>query len=138
MRRVALRWLELVAALPATYGASGVGRRSRRARKQGIVFSDYRRGQLHGRSRDFINRPAADPHGHDDGRPGGRETGLPARPSRIARREGAGYARAVRQEHLGDRHEFLPTVHGSTVLRLTLTTSYAMEDPAHPNYRRTC
>ena len=32
-----------------------------------------RRGELHGGSRELHHRPAADPHRHDHGRPGGRQ-----------------------------------------------------------------
>ena len=95
-----------------------------------------RRGELHGRPRQLHHRRAADPHGHDHGRPGRRPVGLPAEALTIATAlKSMGYATGqFGKNHLGDLNEFLPTVHGFDEFFGYLYHLDAMEDPAHPAY----
>ena len=110
----------------------------RQDRRRGhAVHRLLRRGELHGGPRQLHHRRAADPHRHDHGRPG-RRTDRPAggrrRPSpRRSRR--MGYATGqFGKNHLGDKNEFLPTVHGFDEFFGYLYHLDAMEDPCHPNY----
>ena len=95
-----------------------------------------RRSQLHGRPGEFHHRPAADPHGHDDRRPGRREVGMPAEAPTIATvLKTMGYATGqFGKNHLGDLNQYLPTVHGFDEFYGYLYHLDAMEDPCHPNY----
>src|SRR4030081_2619422 len=66
----------------------------------------------------------------------GAPTGLPAQAVTIATAlKGMGYATGqFGKNHLGDKNEFLPTVHGFDEFFGYLYHLDAMEDPAHPNY----
>jgi arylsulfatase len=66
----------------------------------------------------------------------GAPTGLPAEAITIATvLKSMGYATGqFGKNHLGDRNEFLPTVHGFDEFFGYLYHLDAMEDPAHPNY----
>jgi arylsulfatase len=66
----------------------------------------------------------------------GAPTGLPAAAPTIATALGAmGYATGqFGKNHLGDKNEFLPTVHGFDQFFGYLYHLDAMEDPCHPNY----
>ena len=66
----------------------------------------------------------------------GAPIGLPAAAPTIARAPGAmGYATGqFGKNHLGDKNEFLPTVHGFDQFFGYLYHLDAMEDPCHPNY----
>ncbi len=66
----------------------------------------------------------------------GAPTGLPAAAPTIASALGAmGYATGqFGKNHLGDKNEFLPTVHGFDQFFGYLYHLDAMEDPCHPNY----
>jgi arylsulfatase len=66
----------------------------------------------------------------------GAPTGLPAEAVTIASAlKGMGYATGqFGKNHLGDKNEFLPTVHGFDEFFGYLYHLDAMEDPCHPNY----
>jgi arylsulfatase A-like enzyme len=66
----------------------------------------------------------------------GAKIGLPAEASTIANAlKSMGYATGqFGKNHLGDRNEFLPTVHGFDEFFGYLYHLDAMEDPAHPGY----
>src|SRR5215212_1269052 len=66
----------------------------------------------------------------------GAPTGLPAEACTIATAlKAQGYATGqFGKNHLGDKNEFLPTVHGFDEFFGYLYHLDAMEDPAHPNY----
>ena len=66
----------------------------------------------------------------------GAPTGIPAQAVTIATAlKGMGYATGqFGKNHLGDKNEFLPTVHGFDEFFGYLYHLDAMEDPAHPNY----
>jgi len=66
----------------------------------------------------------------------GAPTGLPAEAVTIATAlKGMGYATGqFGKNHLGDKNEFLPTVHGFDQFFGYLYHLDAMEDPCHPNY----
>src|SRR3954452_398503 len=66
----------------------------------------------------------------------GAPTGLPAQAITIAQAlKGMGYATGqFGKNHLGDKNEFLPTVHGFDEFFGYLYHLDAMEDPAHPAY----
>src|SRR5450631_2890134 len=66
----------------------------------------------------------------------GAPTGLPAQAVTIAAAlKGMGYATGqFGKNHLGDKNEFLPTVHGFDEFFGYLYHLDAMEDPAHPAY----
>ena len=66
----------------------------------------------------------------------GAPTGIPAQAVTIATAlKGMGYATGqFGKNHLGDKNEFLPTVHGFDEFFGYLYHLDAMEDPAHPDY----
>src|SRR4029078_7706360 len=66
----------------------------------------------------------------------GAPTGIPAEAVTIATAlKGMGYATGqFGKNHLGDKNEFLPTVHGFDEFFGYLYHLDAMEDPCHPNY----
>ena len=66
----------------------------------------------------------------------GAPTGIPAQAVTIATAlKGMGYATGqFGKNHLGDKNEFLPTVHGFDEFFGYLYHLDAMEDPAHPAY----
>ena len=66
----------------------------------------------------------------------GAPTGIPAEAATIATAlKGMGYATGqFGKNHLGDKNEFLPTVHGFDEFFGYLYHLDAMEDPAHPGY----
>jgi arylsulfatase len=66
----------------------------------------------------------------------GAPTGLPAEASTLATAlKSMGYATGqFGKNHLGDKNEFLPTVHGFDEFYGYLYHLDAMEDPCHPNY----
>ena len=70
----------------------------------------------------------------------GAAIGIPAQAVTIATAlKGMGYATGqFGKNHLGDKNEFLPTVHGFDEFFGYLYHLDAMEDPAHPTTRRIC
>jgi arylsulfatase A-like enzyme len=66
----------------------------------------------------------------------GAPTGIPAEAVTLAAAlKGMGYATGqFGKNHLGDKNEFLPTVHGFDEFFGYLYHLDAMEDPCHPNY----
>ena len=110
----------------------------RQDRRRGhAVHRLLRRGKLHGGPRQLHHRPIADPHRHDhrrSGRRAHRAAGGRRRPSPPRSRR-MGYATGqFGKNHLGDKNEFLPTVHGFDQFFGYLYHLDAMEDPCHPNY----
>ena len=65
----------------------------------------------------------------------GAPTGIPAEATIATALKGMGYATGqFGKNHLGDKNEFLPTVHGFDEFFGYLYHLDAMEDPAHPGY----
>ena len=138
----------LFPAQPTSDNTSARSASSRRANRPAASRSDkiaeegmfvhrlLRRGKLHSGSRELHHRRTADPHRHDHGRPAGASIGSPAEACTIATAlEEQGYATGqFGKNHLGDKNEFLPTVHGFDEFFGYLYHLDAMEDPAHPNY----
>jgi arylsulfatase len=104
---------------------------------EGMIFTDYyaEASCTAGRA-NFITGELADPHGYDDGgasRRTHRHSG--AGSDHRGGVKSMGYATGqFGKNHLGDRNEFLPTVHGFDEFYGYLYHLDAMEDPCHPNY----
>ena len=110
---------------------------SRQARQgRHAVHRLLRRGELHRGTGELHHRRTADPHGSDDGRPGGRAARDARRGTTIATMlKSMGYATGqFGKNHLGDRNQYLPTVHGFDEFFGYLYHLDAMEDPCHRNY----
>src|SRR5947209_2049116 len=105
--------------------------------KEGMLFTDYyaEASCTAGRA-NFITGELPIRTGMTTVGQAGAKTGLPAEACTIATAlKSIGYATGqFGKNHLGDRNEFLPTVHGFDEFFGYLYHLDAMEDPAHPNY----
>jgi arylsulfatase A-like enzyme len=105
--------------------------------KEGMLFTDYyaEASCTAGRA-NFITGQLPIRTGMTTVGQAGAPTGLPAEAITIATAlKAQGYATGqFGKNHLGDKNEFLPTVHGFDEFFGYLYHLDAMEDPAHPNY----
>jgi arylsulfatase len=105
--------------------------------KEGMLFTDYyaEASCTAGRA-NFITGQLPIRTGMTTVGQAGAPTGLPAEAVTIATvLKSMGYATGqFGKNHLGDKNEFLPTVHGFDEFFGYLYHLDAMEDPAHPNY----
>src|SRR3954449_11076291 len=105
--------------------------------KEGILFTDYyaEASCTAGRA-NFITGELPIRTGMTTVGQAGAAVGLPAEAATIATAlKAMGYATGqFGKNHLGDKNEFLPTVHGFDEFFGYLYHLDAMEDPAHPNY----
>ena len=105
--------------------------------KEGMLFTDYyaEASCTAGRA-NFITGQLPIRTGMTTVGQAGAPTGLPAEAITIATAlKAQGYATGqFGKNHLGDKNEFLPTVHGFDEFFGYLYHLDAMEDPSHPNY----
>jgi len=105
--------------------------------KEGMLFTDdYAEASCTAGRANFITGELPIRTGMTTVGQAGAPTGLPAEAVTIATvLKSMGYATGqFGKNHLGDKNEFLPTVHGFDEFFGYLYHLDAMEDPAHPNY----
>ena len=91
--------------------------------------------ELHRRPRRVHHRAVANPHGAHEGRPAGREWACKPRSDIADLLKPLGYVTGqFGKNHLGDRNEFLPTVHGFDEFFGNLYHLNAEEEPENPDY----
>ena len=108
-----------------------------RVAREGVCFHRLLcPAELHRGARELHYRPESDPHGPDQGRHAGRSIGLQKEDPTIAEMlKPLGYATGqFGKNHLGDRDEFLPTVHGFDEFFGNLYHLNAEEEPELPDY----
>ena len=108
-----------------------------RIAQEGMRFTDLlRRAELHGRTVVVHHRPAWIAHRDDQSRPAGRHRWSAKEDPTIAELlKPLGYATAqIGKNHLGDRNEYLPTVHGFDEFYGNLYHLNAEEEPELPDY----
>ncbi len=117
--------------------ATGPHPRIRRCQGRRNVYRLVWRAELHGRPRRLHHRTIADPHRPDQSRPAGRRPS-DFRPKILSVAEvlkPLGYATGqFGKNHLGDRNEYLPTVHGFDEFFGNLYHLNAEEEPENPDY----
>ena len=118
-------------------GLMGYRTEHRSPRRRGdALHRCVRRAELHGRTRVVHHRPERVPHWAQQGRGAGASVGLQAEDPTIAELlKNHGYATGqFGKNHLGDRNEYLPTVHGFDEFFGNLYHLNAEEDPRIPDY----
>ena len=109
-----------------------------RIAREGALFTDwYGAAELHRRPRRLHHRAVADPHRPDQGRPARRARGAVGQtdPTIAELLKPLGYATGqFGKNHLGDRNEHLPTVHGFDEFFGNLYHLNAEEEPENIDY----
>ena len=108
-----------------------------RIAKEGAIFTDcYGQQSCTAGRAAFITGQIADPHRPDQGRPPRRPDGLqPEDPTHRRAAQAPGLPSGqFGKNHLGDRNEFLPTVHGFDEFFGNLYHLNAEEEPENPDY----
>ena len=101
-----------------------------------MIYRLLRGAELHCWPCGFHNRPKQLPNGPDQGRIPGASVGLqPEDPTIAELLKNQGYATGqFGKNHLGDRNEYLPTVHGFDEFFGNLYHLNAEEEPELPDY----
>ena len=109
-----------------------------RIANEGVIFTDYyARAELHGRPRLLHHGPDSVPHRPDEGRYAGCQAGpagLKTRPSPSLLKNHGYVTAQFGKNHLGDRNEYLPTVHGFDEYSGVLYHLNAEEEPENVDY----
>jgi arylsulfatase A-like enzyme len=106
------------------------------AKRRRAVYRLLRPAIVYGRTGRVYSGTNSFSHRSAEGRPAGRKQGLQDSDPTIAQfLKPLGYATAqIGKNHLGDRNEFLPTVHGFDEFYGILYHLNAMEEPYEPDY----
>ena len=109
-----------------------------RVGNEGVAFTDYYgAAELHRRPRGLHHRPESDPYRADQGGHAGCRRRPAARRTRPSPNCSSRYGYATGQfgkNHLGDKDEFLPTMHGFDEFFGNLYHLNAEEEPEDPDY----
>ena len=107
-----------------------------RIARRGDLYRRLRAAELHGRAGGVRHRPVPDPHRPAEGRPPGRFGGsLRQGPDDRQPAQGAGLRDGqFGKNHLGDRNEFIPTVHGFDEFFGNFYHLNAEEEPENRDY----